>query len=58
MNDLYFTAKNKKACRLNHFRRKCISSISQKVYIINFAEIAYHQVAEEYTFGDDIHAKA
>ena len=26
MNDLYFTLKRKKACRFNHFRRKCISS--------------------------------
>ena len=33
----------------HQFRRNCISSKRSFVY---------HQVAEEYTFGDDIHAEA
>ena len=34
MNDLYFTAKNKKAWKTNHFRRKCISSDTKWLDII------------------------
>ena len=35
MNNLFFMAKNKKACRFNHFRRKCISSDTKWLDIIN-----------------------
>ena len=33
--DLLFTDKNKKACKSNHFRRKCISSGTKWLNIIN-----------------------
>ena len=56
MNDLYFTAQNKKACKSNHFRRKCISSVPKRVYLA-FGRV-YHQVAERYTLmRDDIQPK-
>ena len=35
VNDLYFKAKNKKACNFNHFRRKCIASDTKWLNIIN-----------------------
>ena len=47
MNDLYFTAKNKKTgCNFNHFRRKCISSVRKRAYLA-FGRV-YHQCGALY----------